>query len=277
MVRKLDRRICCYTFFIFGLIFCLFYYYSLKGAGGIVPEFYDFDEHWKASAYLFNGVDPFLAVNSAVDLSIGKMMSNFISVPWSYLLTTIYAPGFLPLEVARIYGMIFFVALVIIDIFFLSKIIKIVFNINYAFRLSACVILAYPNIYTCWIQGNNAILVSSCIIISLYLLLIDKQISAGVFLGIAMVKPQLAFLFFIPLLFSKKYRAVATSITVVMGAWIITSIILKENMIDMFISAFSRGMDQQGDDRYAGLFSILRLINISRSLSMKIKIGRAHV
>ena len=110
--------------FAFGVLFCIAYYIECKGAGGLIPEFYDFKEHWKASAYILNGIDPFIAVRSAAVPEIGKMMGNFISVPWSYLMSTIMAPVFLPYNIAQIYGMVFFIALVVLMLSALTRFSK---------------------------------------------------------------------------------------------------------------------------------------------------------
>lgn len=271
--KQSNNKVIYYSIFlVFGLMFCLAYYFVLNGSGGILPEFYDFDEHWKASAYLIRGIEPFLSVDKAVIPEIGQMMDNFISVPWSYLLTTIYSPGFLPLEIARVYGMIIFIVLVILDILVINKIFNKYFECN-IFITIGVFLLAYPKVIAVWMQGNNAIMVSSFIIYGIYFLLEDKEYIAGIFLGFAMVKPQTAFLFFIPLLFMKKYRTVIVSIAIVLSAWIVTAFMLNENVFSMFFASFERGVNQEGDERYSGIFSVLSLFNIGRDISMKISMA----
>lgn len=185
-----------------GFLFCIAYYYACKGAGGIIPEYYDSWEHWKASAYIIRGIDPFNAVHEPVILEIGQMTENFISVPWSYLMSTIMAPGFIPYNFAQIYGMCFFVALVVFDVICLNKIFTKVFN-NHLPLFIGIFILVMPKLTAVWIQGNNAIMVSSFLIYMLYFVMGDKEYVAGVFLAFAMVKPQVALLFCVVLLFQK--------------------------------------------------------------------------
>lgn len=258
--------------FVFGVLFCIAYYLACKGAGGIIPEFYDFKEHWKASAYILNGIDPFTAVNAPVNSEIGQMMENFISVPWSYLMSTIMAPGFLPYNIAQIYGMLFFAALVIFDVICLNKIFEKVFG-NHSPLWIGIFILAMPRLAAVWIQGNNAILVSSFLIYMFYFVIEDKDYIAGVFLAFAMVKPQVALLFCIPLLFRKKFKTVFSATAIVLVFWAITLVILQQNPIESISLTLERGMNQDGDTRYAGIMNFLTLYGMPRGTVMKMSMA----
>lgn len=258
--------------FVFGVLFCIAYYLACKGAGGIIPEFYDFKEHWKASAYILNGIDPFTAVNAPVNSEIGQMMENFISVPWSYLMSTIMAPGFLPYNIAQKYGMLFFAALVIFDVICLNKIFEKVFG-NHSPLWIGIFILAMPRLAAVWIQGNNAILVSSFLIYMFYFVIEDKDYIAGVFLAFAMVKPQVALLFCIPLLFRKKFKTVFSATAIVLVFWAITLVILQQNPIESISLTLERGMNQDGDTRYAGIMNFLTLYGMPRGTVMKMSMA----
>lgn len=255
-----------------GLLFCLFYYITLRGAGGIIPEFYDWEEHWKASAYVLRGIEPFDAVHKAVLPEVGKMMENYISVPWSYLLSTIMAPGFLPMGIAKVYSIGFFIALIIGIIFCMNRIFSLLFNDAQPLVIGLF-ILAYPKLTAVWIQGNNALLVSAFLLYALCAVLYEKDILAGAFMGFAMVKPQVALLFFIPLLFMKRFKTIATAAIIVIGTWIITCIILNENIIDTLTMTMERGMNQTGDTRYAGIMTLFTLFGFSRGAVMKMSMG----
>lgn len=254
--------------FAFGVLFCIAYYIACKGNGGIIPEFYDYKEHWKASAYILNGIDPFTAVRSASVPEIGQMMENFISVPWSYLMSTIMAPGFLPYNIAQIYGMVFFIALVVFDIICLNKIFEKVFN-NHSPLWIGIFILAMPKLAAVWIQGNNAIMVSSFLIYMFYFVIDNKDFIAGVFLAFAMVKPQVALIFCIPLLFQKRFKTIFSAAAIVLVFWAITLVILQQNPIESISLTLERGMNQEGDTRYAGIMSFLTLYGIPRGTAMK--------
>lgn len=255
-----------------GLLFCIAYYMACKGSGGIIPEFYDYHEHWKASAYIMNGIDPFTAVKAPRNLEIGQMMENFISVPWSYLMTTIMAPGFLPYSIAQIYGMAFFVVLVVFDIICLNKIFDKVFY-SHEPLLIGIFILAMPRLAAVWIQGNNAIMVSSFLIYMLYFILEDKEYVAAVFLAFAMVKPQVALLFCIPLLFKKKFKTIIVAAVIVLACWMVTLIILQKSPWESISLTLERGMNQEGDTRYAGIMNFLTLYGLSRGTVMKMSMA----
>lgn len=255
-----------------GLLFCIAYYIACKGAGGIIPEFYDFKEHWKASAYILNGIDPFTAVSSPAIPEIGQMMVNYISVPWSYLMSTIMAPGFLSYNIAQIYGMVFFIVLVVFDVICLKKIFDKVFS-NHEPLLIGIFILVMPKLTAVWIQGNNAIVVSSFLIYMLYFVIDDKEYIAGVFLAFALVKPQVALLFCIPLLLKKRLKTVFTAAVIVLSFWAATLIILHQNPLESISLTLERGMNQEGDTRYAGIMNFLTLYGLSRGTVMKMSMA----
>ena len=258
--------------FIGGLLFCIAYYIACKGAGGMIPEFYDFHEHWKASAYILNGIDPFTAVQAPVVPEIGQMTTNFISVPWSYLMSTIMAPGFLSYQIAQIYGMLFFAALVVFDIICLNKIFEKVF-FNHSPLWIGIFILAMPRLTAVWIQGNNAIMVSSFLIYMLYFVIEDKEYVAGIFLAFAMVKPQVALLFCIPLLFQKRFKTIISAAAIVIVFWAVTLLILHQNPLESISLTLERGMNQDGDTRYAGIMNFLTLHGIPRGTVMKMSMA----
>ena len=258
--------------FAFGVLFCIAYYIACKGNGGIIPEFYDFKEHWKASAYILNGIDPFTAVRSVAVPEIGQMMENFISVPWSYLMSTIMAPGFLPYNIAQIYGMVFFIALVVFDVICLNKIFEKVFG-NHSPLWIGIFILAMPRLAAVWIQGNNAIMVSSFLIYMFYFVIEDKEYVAGIFLAFAMVKPQVALLFCMPLLFRKKFKTIIVGAAIVLVFWAITLVILQQNPIESISLTLERGMNQKGDTRYAGIMNFLTLYGLPRGTVMKMSMA----
>ena len=116
-------------------------------------------------------------------------------------------------------------------------------------------------------------MVSSFLIYMFYFVIEDKEYVAGIFLAFAMVKPQVALLFCIPLLFRKKFKTIIVGAAIVLVFWAITLVILQQNPIESISLTLERGMNQKGDTRYAGIMNFLTLYGLPRGTVMKMSMA----
>ena len=87
----------------------------------------------------------------------------------------------------------------------------------------------------CIFTGNYGIMVAALSIVFLWAMDHDRQILAGVVWAFMMVKPQLAVPFFWPLLFSRRYRAIAVMVIILFVATLFPAIVYQESPIDLVL------------------------------------------
>jgi hypothetical protein len=222
----------------------------------------DAEPRWQENAYLLLGKNPYNLM-SQKDTPIegigmeGKGMPA--TMPWAPFLTQFIFPGFLPFSNAVLWGMAVFIGIFVIVCFLVYNLVLKKFNNPLIALLVVAMILAQytfaPELKWLNIGGHIAgLLLIAC-------LLDDKKygILIGILLAIAMCKPQIALLFFLPHLARKNYKIIITSIVVVVVPWLVNAIMFSQNPITMLLDYYNLGAETQvrNGHAYFGLFAPL--------------------
>ncbi len=80
------------------------------------------------------------------------------------------------------------------------------------------------------------------------------EIVAGIIWGVMMIKPQVALLLFLPLLFSRKYLTISVAVIICICATLIQSFVYKESPIDLILQIPEIGRPYVGNN--AGVISL---------------------
>jgi hypothetical protein len=248
MVLKLENpKIKSQLIWIFiSVIFLVLMIYIYIGLRGFIASPYgDLYLRWKESAYLFRGINPYDITNGLIEPipSIGSLRRNEATVPWAFLLSNIFLPGFLSYENALIWYILFVIFFLIFFVrnlyfFLLTKLGKI----EYAILGILIVMTSFG-----WVRSfvvPNYSFVSNLLLIQLIIL--DKKkhsFYAILLLTLSMVKPQIASLFFISLFLKKHFKITIVSFILVILSWLIVSSIINVDMITLLLSIFEIGAD----------------------------------
>jgi len=233
--------------------------------------FQDGYTRWKESAYLLRGVDPLDIVMRRHDFisEIGKIPKTAATMPWTYVLNNLFSPGFLPWAIAKpitifIYFFVQLLACIAIYKYLLKKISA---DKKYIIWFAIAAFLASYAILSGLKWGNNALVVSALLVIAICMDKDKHPFLVGLCLGFSMIKPQMAFLFFIPFLIDKRFKIIFTGAAVVLTGWIIASILANTNPLVMLLQNYQQGTGLPETSRYVynGLFDFLILKGLSVS------------
>lgn len=234
------------------------------------------DAHWRwqECAYVLHRINPFKVMWEEVQPleSIGKLSAEGGTIPWAYVLGNLINPGFLPYEIARYYIIALNIVLPLLTWglwanYLLKK--DYVQSKRTAF-LYAATIFAQTGWATGFQYGNQAGIVC-CLIVLAMIALDEHEILGAVLLAIAMCKPQITAVFFIPLLFKKKYKVIAISAGIVVLSWWMASWLTGTPMLNLVLNMLGQGLGY-GDKYYYGLFNPLKYLGVSTSVILLLNI-----
>lgn len=228
--------------------------------------FVDFHARWKESSYLCLGISPYSINETNINASIGPIDSGMITVPWAWVLGMFMNPGFLPYEIAKVVGILVYVLIYFITCFVLYKYWKgrlgtsnININVLYFAILSS--LLLGCQIYWWWalVCGNQGAVVACIIIICLCIC--DKYPRlCGVLMGISMIKPQLAGIFFLTFFLEKRYKIIFTAALVDIFALGGAALVTDSSIINLLMQTFRAGSSLE--NVYFGLFDLLKFYRV---------------
>ena len=121
----------------------------------------------------------------------------------------------------------------------------------------APVIAALPvltSVCMCFGVLNYGLIISAAVLAMAMCLDRDRQWLAGVFLSLAMVKPQIGLLFVVPLLVGRKFKAVFFGGVICIVASIPPSLMCGESIVDMILSIKEYGAAYSQCDMPSGTF-----------------------
>lgn len=214
---------------------------------------------WQECAYVLHGVDPFAVMRGeapalpgigALDAATGG------TVPWAYVLGNLMNPGFLPFAAARVW----ILALDLIAALAAAWALR-----GYLLRSGRCadpavaglagaLVLAPSMWANAVLFGNQSGIV--CCLLVLALCCLDRHpVLAGVLLAFAMCKPQIAFVFFLPLCCRRRWKPVVTAGALVLAAWGAASALTGTAPLTMLWDMFRQGLGYKSS--YFGLFNFL--------------------
>ena len=247
-------------YFIYGMY--RFFRHPLGGDGVL---------RWTENYLTLHHINPMDVVHErGVDLSklpFYIFLDNTITtIPWSYTLSNILYPGFLPPEIALYWNFACLVLFIVLVIGLISKNPKEKSKGKIILLFTVGIWFAHMGWGSSIHLANNGMFTCLCIIAVYYLLQTDssfgKDILIGLFMSIAMLKPQTALLFFIPLLFNKKYKSIVISIIVVLGTWLTASVLTDASPISLLTDQFNVGSSLNETSEYVYYGLLDSLVNI---------------
>ena len=214
---------------------------------------------WQECAYVLHGLDPFAVMRGetpalpavgAVDAATGG------TVPWAYVLGNLMNPGFLPFAAVRVW-------ILALDLLFA---LAAAWGLRgYLLRSGHCddpavaalagaLVLAPSMWANAVLFGNQSGIVCCCLV--LVLCCLDRHpVLAGVLLAFAMCKPQIAFVFFLPLFCRRRWQPIAVAGALVLGAWGAASLATGTAPLTMLWDMLNQGLGYTSS--YFGLFNFL--------------------
>ena len=259
------------------------------------PIYNDFLGQWKLCAYTLRGIDPYplIGVEVPVIEELGIIPTDWGTTPWGLLLGNLFYPGFLPMSIAAFIpnepltigkdlnayreinimlepAEIYFIVLNVIMLLATAIIIFNYFK-NFSRKLAWTSALLAIFSFAQLIPLNNTGNASSvicCIMILICLLQENYPKLAGIFLAVAMVKPQIALIFCLTLLFMRQFKILFIAAVIDILAWLIVSLMTSTNPIILLTEFLS--LDVGGNKNYSGIFTLFTAsdYNLAMLLSM---------
>jgi hypothetical protein len=213
--------ILCFAYFSRG-----FYYLIIdeSGAG-------DLHSRWQEQQYIYRGLYPYdITKNSPlIDPRIGAITSGGYP-PWAFFSGLIFFPP-ISFDLTRWYhGFLNTISLVILAIF-AYQIGKPYGNLKAWFTVVAC--LSVSSHATTLGVGQYGIIINALLVGMFWLLKKNYNLSAGLFLGLALLKPSISALYFFILVIKKRINAVFACCVYIVIASSIIGMLVKVSPIYM--------------------------------------------
>lgn len=227
----------------------------------------DFAGNRTICGYVLYGFNPYNYIGKAPAVEgLGSVLYGFGNLPFGLLLGNLFYFGFLNYDMAFLCYKILTVVLLFFTLFFAYRYFKKYFKSLYKllFLYFVCFSVFSINLFgSLWI-GNAGHLVCMCIIIAIFTI-DDNKIISGIFLSLAMIKPQITVPFCIFCLLYKKFIPLLIAAIIDIIASFICAFLVKENVIDLFLDFLTHktggGMTSYGiftifcrSDYYRALF-----------------------
>lgn len=216
--------------------------------------------------YTAHGINPYAPAEILPD--VGPIAEGFATSPWGLTLGNIFYPAFIPIEYGCLYITLFSLIMLWITCFVLVGYFKSLWK-NY----DACVVWVSALLFTSasmWmsILNRNASCIIACLIIISIIYSDSKPLMSGIFLGFAMIKPQMCGLICLIFLFEKKIKPLIVAATIDISGYIATCMLLKEDPITLFVEFMNSdvGVVKGNTEPYYGIFSFLIPYGIDNSV-----------
>lgn len=249
---------------IFNITNCLFHIYKHKLSA------HDFIWVWKECACALKGIDVFDAISKQMYIDgIGYMPVASATVPWARIIGNIIHPGFFSMNWAIVYGYVVYALIVVLAWWSVSKKLSAyhVIGKRYAYFLTGLFFLM--PFY--WVDGlmvlNNGFVIS-------FLLIIVAMISdtneywAGFVLALAMMKPQMALLFYITLFFKKKYKTIVVSGSLLVASWLIYILMVGGNPLLQVKEILGQSEEKSAEFIWFGIMDWMTKLGVSGTVTM---------
>lgn len=227
---------------------------------------------WQENSYLLLGIYPvdIISGNAAPIDYIGVIGTNMATVPWSYLLSNLLYPGFFNWKYARIWYFSLFIILTATCCSLLIKNLRKQSFLNYQIIFILFLFFAQFGWASALSKQNNAMFT----VISLFIVLLlceyypdnfKNNFLIAILMSIAMLKPQIALLFYIPLFWKKRYFSIIASGSIISISWGIVCIISNTSPVTSLIQQLNivTKYAQTTLYSYIGIFDFLRSSGIS--------------
>lgn len=223
------------------------------GYGLYVPSDCDGYYRWQESAYVLRGINPFSVASgtTAPQEDIGALNTDGGNMPWTYLLSNVIYPGFLPYRDALIWARALFVLLLLLAIVRVWRLTKETWGAS-ALQSVALVSVFFASYM--WFAtlrlGNHAAYIMLLLIL---LFTFDHRrywYIAGLLYAFLLMKPQTAALFLLLFLLEKKYKPILFAGGILTAVVITTSVLIKTSPIAMFTDVYRLCVSYEHFDNY---------------------------
>ena len=230
----------------------------------------DFQWIWKECACALKGIDVATAIReSRIIDGIGAMPPTIATVPWGRILGNVVHAGFLPEKLAFIYGVIIYTISIVFTWYIVTK--KMVEN-NFLSRINTivlCMLILLGSFY--WVDDitfmNNGFIISFLVLLAM-MVVDEHEYIAGFLLAIAMLKPQIALLFYITLLLKKKYRTIISSGIWCLISWAIYLLYVGGNPINQLMELLQQSGEKAAGFIWFGYWDFLTRFGVSGTIAM---------
>lgn len=261
-------------FFSIPLVLYMAYGY----ANAFTTYFCDGFLRWQEGACILHGVYP-------MDIILGRIPSipefgvfdnTTTTVPWSYFLANIFYPGVFPTwNSAKIWCLALFTVLGVTCALILYKTFL---NARLSKLLSVFLCIQFF-VHFGWGSSLNKLNNGMFCILALLMVLLlleyqphntKNEMEIGFLMVIAMLKPQVAMLFYIPLLFRKYYKSIFLSGCILLISWLGVSAMVHVSPLTILIEQFQVGADLKQTSVYVyyGIFDFLTRFGFSTAFIM---------
>jgi hypothetical protein len=212
---------------------------------------------WLEKSYVLRGVNPLDALSDQAPAQLGLPALGTMAgyAPWSYVYAMLFAPSADPDLAALAFGLLNLAALAVLAAYGRHSMRGVAAEraLGWLAAAAAVCFVAIPVVLR---HGNYGLVVTALIAGMLWLLERERPWLAGLCLGLAMIKPQLAALFaFVPLV-RASWPTLLVAGACVGGAWL-----LAANLTDAEPLGLLTGMVGHAagfGDAYQGVFAVLR-------------------
>lgn len=198
----------------------------------------DLPGNWRYCAYAVRGFDPYSYMEAGIipeqAKDLGLLPETFTATPWGLLLGNLYYFGFTDINSAKIYFYILCPVMLLITCTCLYwKAGKICDDKKFAV-LVLLMALSSTDFFIS-IHSHNASGIISCLLLMAWVFRGDHPILVGVFLGIAMSKPQEAALICFTFLLQKRFMPLIVGALVDIAAWLWVSLHTGTGMFELLV------------------------------------------
>ncbi len=235
---------------------------------------------WTENYLTLNRINPMdVVLARPVDLSSldypVSMHHSITTIPWSYTLSNLIYPAILSPKAALYWCLILFLAISLtsIVIAFLKKDSKSILP-----PLLAIAVWASHSGWGSSISYANTGMFTCLSLIIIFYLLQRKQtlhtdVLIGILMSIAMLKPQIALLFFIPLLYAKRFRSILLSTFIVITSWLGSAFLTSTSPLGILLDQFRVGasLNETSLYTYYGLLTPLSNLGVSTTIILLVQ------
>lgn len=222
---------------------------------------------WQECAYVLQGVNPFDVMTGARDASpfIGALAASGGTVPWAYVLGNLINPGWCSFATVRLYLLALYATLpVLCAMCVYAYLLDHRYTASRGRALAASLLVFAPSLWANAVFFGNQSGIICCLIILALFLLQEHEVLAGVLLAVAMCKPQIAAVFFLPLLVKRRWKAIGTAAAIVLASWAAAVAMTHTGVLEMLLQMLNQGLGYTNSYySYFGLFNILLQFGLS--------------
>lgn len=230
---------------------------------------YDLKGHWRICKYTLLGENPFLLIGKkALTRSVGKIPKGFSTVPWSCVFGGLFYGSFLDLEDAKTYiWLLHFTAYLAVAVVVYRR-LRNTYSNKVILLLVLLVGSHFSFMYS--LRFGNAGAIICCLIVMSICMLEDHPWIAGIFMGFAMMKPQIAMIVCFAYLLNRKWMPLFVAAAIDISGWICTSIVTHTSPFELLKGTFSKGT--VSNLQYLGLLSFLQNYGMNRNVVLLLNI-----